>query len=282
MKPILTAVIILLILSGCRNKETDENVSIAKAKLPPPTDLKKVDIALDRPESAPVQPITDTSKKIIKSGDISFETNDLRGTRKKILTALKKLNGYVAEENETNNEGYRRELILKLRVPARNFDLLLDSVSADAGKIDSKNINVKDVTTQYLDIKTQLSNKRLLEETYRGLLKKADKIGDVLQIENKITDIRTEIDSTQGELNYLSKQAAYSSLSITFYTRQIQQITGNGLWFKFKTAITDGWRLLQDLFFGLITIWPIVILLTVLWVITKRWLIRRKLKPAQL
>lgn len=282
MKPILTAVIILLILSGCRHIESDKNVSMAKEMLPPPTDLKKADIALDRPESATLQTITDTSKKIIKAGDISFETNDLRGTRKRILIALKKMNGYVAEENETNNEGYRRELILKLRVPSRNFDLLLDSVSADAGKIDSKNINVKDVTTQYLDFKTQLSNKRLLEETYRGLLKKANKIGDVLQIESKITDIRTEIDSTQGELNYLSKQAAYSSLSITFYTRQIQQITGNGLWFKFKTAITDGWRILQDLFFGLITIWPIVILLIMLWVIAKRWLIRRKLKPAQL
>ncbi|MGZ3766248.1 MAG: DUF4349 domain-containing protein [Mucilaginibacter sp.] len=284
MKPLLAALALLFILQGCKQREPNEKLAITNMVLAPPkpSESANSDIALKSYESTTGRTLTDTSKKIIKTGDIRFETNDPRGIRLKIMRSLKKLDGYVAEESETNLDSSRGEFVLKLRVPAKNFDQLLDNVSADAGKIDSKNINVRDVTTQYIDIKMQLANKRVLENTYLGLLKKAGKIGDVLQIENKITDIRTEIDSTQGELNYLSKQAAFSSLSITFYTNQIQHITSN-VHGRFISAIIGGWGTMQDLFFSLLTLWPVLLTLAaVYYVLIKKLKKGRKFKTQQL
>jgi hypothetical protein len=283
MKPILAAIFVLFILSSCGRKnakgyEKVENITLKS--LPPPPG--NADISSAPGDNSPEKALTDTTKKIIKTGDISFEVGNLNETRKKILISLKKLNGYVAEESETNNsDDNRREFELKLRIPAKNFDLLLDSVSSDADKIDSKNISVKDVTTEYIDVETALSNKKILESTYLGLLKKTDKMSDVLQIESKLTDIRTAIDSTQGELNYLSKQVAYSSLVITFYTKQIQQDNGNGIGYKFKSAIVAGWGLLQDLFFGIISLWPVILLIVLLYILVKRWRKKRRLKIKQ-
>ena len=279
MKLILAAILALFIFSSCGRKNAKEYEKVENIEMAPPALSGNTDILLTNGNNSPEKALIDTTKKVIKIGDISFETGNLNETRKKILISLKKLNGYVAEETETNNsDNNHREFVLKLRIPAKNFDLLLDSVSSDADKIDSKDISVKDVTTQYIDAETALSNKKTLESTYLGLLKKTDKMSDVLQIESKLTDIRTAIDSTQGELNYLSKQVAYSSLVITFYTKQIQQDTGNGIGYKFKSAIIAGWGLLQDLFFGFISLWPVILLIVLLYILARRWRKQRRLK----
>jgi Domain of unknown function (DUF4349) len=229
-----------------------------------------------RPSPTKVQ---DTSKKIVKEGSIDFEADNLTATRKKILNALKKCNGYIDEDNQTINGGEgRKQFNLKIRIPAAYFDGFLDSVSSTADKIDSKNISITDVTTRYIDIKTRLANKLILEKRYLELLNKGSKISDLLEIENKLTQIRSDIESTQGQLNYLSKQVAYSSLNITFYTKQSKQVNaGEGMVYKFKTAIADGWLILQNLFFSVITIWPVLLLIAVFAVLVKRWRKRRKL-----
>jgi len=247
---------------------------------PKPADVAEANVRDN--EQSSTRPELDTSKKLIKIGEINFETLNIANTRKKILHSLASLGGYVAGENESNHRGDNQNtLALTLRIPSKSFDLLLDSISSDAEKIDSKDITIKDVTAQYIDIKTALYNKRLLEGTYQNLLKKADKISDVLQIENKLTEIRTAIDSTQGQLNYLNRQISYSTLTVNFYTRKLPQDTGYGMGYKLLSAISDGWLLLQGMFFWLIGIWPVIVGFMLLIVLLKRWFKRRRLRKNQ-
>lgn len=188
----------------------------------------------------------------------------------------------MAEEQENNElESNQKQIILTLRVPSKNFDLLLDSISGDAEKVDSKNVSVKDVTSQYMDIETSLNNQKLLENRYRELLKKSDKMSDILAIESKLTEIRTSIDSTQGTLNYLSKQVAYSSLEVTFYTKHTGPYEDDTIVYKFKSAIKNGWAILQNLSFGVITLWPVILLIVVFYILIKSWRKRRRLKREQ-
>jgi hypothetical protein len=150
-------------------------------------------------------------------------------------------------------------------------------VASAATQIDSKNISSRDVTTQFIDMSTRLQNKKLLEARYLSLLKQANRMGDILQVENKLSEIRSEIESEQGQLNYLSKQVAYSSLDITFYTRHMQAVDkGYGAGYKFKNALSQGWDTLTGWFFGLISLWPVLIVIGLLVVLFKRWRKRRK------
>lgn len=281
MRKILITGALMLVLSACNHKSDNhsDKVMAVDMMMAPPAEKNYTPLIGNEIDHKAANLDGDTSKKLVKEGEISFETSNIKNTRKKILYSLTKLGGYLAEENETNNEGDRQNaLILKLRVPSKNFDRLLDSLSLDAEKIDSKNITVKDVTGQYIDIKTALYNKQLLENRYRDLLKKANKISDVLQIENKLTEIRTAIDSTQGQLNYLNKQIAYSFLTINFYTRKLPQDTGYGVGYKLIAAIASGWGMLQDMFFGLIGLWPLILFSVILFILLKRWLKRRKVR----
>jgi hypothetical protein len=315
MKNLLVTAILLLILSSCGNKKSNTD----KVKFPPPVVMAdeevmpnppeekelevadpgqksakgdaNADIRIDEPvgnadvkqvkEYSPVgePPRIDTARKIIKDGDISFETNDITGTRKKILNSLKKLNGYVVEDKETtDNEENRKDYTLNVCIPAKSFDLLLDFVTSAADKIDSKNISITDVTTRYIDINIRLNNKKLLENRYQDLLKKATKISDLLEIENKLTEIRSDIESTQGQLNYLNRQVAYSSLAITFYTRQVIRADKPiGFGYKFKRSLDKGWMFLQNLFFRVISLWPLWLVLLAIYIAYKSWKRRNRL-----
>src|ERR1700743_1969364 len=105
--------------------------------------------------------VNDTSKKIIKNGSIEFETDNLNATHKKLIGSLKKFGGYVDEDSQTTNgDKNRKEYELKIRIPAKYFDLFIDSVSSTAYKIDTKDITITDVTTRYIDTKTRLDNKK--------------------------------------------------------------------------------------------------------------------------
>ncbi|MDT3403347.1 DUF4349 domain-containing protein [Mucilaginibacter terrae] len=240
----------------------DEAVAVDAIKMPPPVEDKTIE------------------KKIIKEGSIAFETNDLKATRKIITDSLKKHGGYVAEETETNNNGAdRKEYTLSVRIPAQNFEKFLSTVSASADRIESKNITVKDVTTEFIDVTTRLNNQKLLENRYKELLQKSTRMSDILEVENKLNEIRTNIETTQGQLNYLNKQIAYSSLNITFFTETpIKGTDGNGFGYRFKSALSESVELLQSIFFGLITSWPVVLIVIVLWFLFRRW--RRKRRVA--
>jgi hypothetical protein len=222
---------------------------------------------------------TDIEKKIIKEGDISFETGNVTETRKQLLASLKKLGGYVTEDNEyLNGDDNRKQYILNIRIPAKNFDQFLGTVSGTATRIDNKNIRITDITTQYIDVKTRLANKKALEQRYLSLLQKAGKMSDVLEIEAKLSEIRSDIESTQGQLNYMDKQVSYSSLSITFYTKQAEQVdAGNTFGYKFKHALQNGLLLIQSLFFVFISWWPVWVLMVVIVVVIRN---RRKKKSA--
>jgi hypothetical protein len=298
MKAYLIPFTLLLTFSACENKNTEQNNNkVEQVKFSPPI-VKPDNEVIEAPPSQSyavadkaegngytnnANQVRDTTKKIIKNGSIEFETANVNATRKRILHSLKKYGGYVDEDNQsTNSDANRKEYNLKLSIPAKYFDFLVDSVSASADKIDSKNISVTDVTTRYIDIKTRLDNKKILENRYLELLKRGTKISDLLEIENKLTEIRSDIESTQGQLNYLNKQVAYSSLEITFYTQHVEKTDkGTGLGYKLKTALANGWNILQSLFFGVITIWPVIIMMLVVYWLFKKWRRTRRVKKVE-
>lgn len=288
MKQFITAILLVCVFAACRNKE--EEPQVMNLALSPPheakqeavgnTDMVKFPPPVVKPDveqaATPTKPV---EKKLIREGSISFETSNILETKKAINASLVKLGGYVESESESNdNFENRKRYNLNVRVPAKNFEQFLGSVSESADKIDSKNISVRDVTANFIDVTTRLANKKKLEQRYLELLKKSDKVADLLEVENKLNEIRTDIESTQNQLNYLVKDIDYSTLDITFYTKQTIKDTGETFGYKIKSAFGDGWNILERIFFGIIELWPIWLILLVLVYAIRKWRKSRKAK----
>lgn len=205
------------------------------------------------------EPIT---KKNIKTGGISFQSEDVSADYRKITALLPSYEAYIENENQSKSD-QRISYDLTIRVPTQKFDSLVTAVSALAWRLDNKYANVQDVTERYYDLQTRIKNKQALEQRYLELLSRANELKDMLEIERQLNEVRTEIESLQGQFNYLSRQVSLSTLQLSFYevlpyTYEDTQRRGFGA--RVLSALSNGWQGLQWFVLGMLTLWPFFVM----------------------
>ncbi|MGA9638122.1 DUF4349 domain-containing protein [Flavobacterium sp.] len=264
MKPILMCFVLLFSLFGCKNAEDEgetSNFSEMKLESPPPPEPQADAIALVQPKQAKSEEATiEIQHKIVKTGNLRFETKDIESTYNQVVKNAKELGGSIQNDNSgKDNETVYRNLVV--RIPSQNFDLFIQNISKGVSYFDTKQISAEDVTAQYIDIDTRLNAKKALENRYLDLLKKANKVSEILEIEAQLSAIREEIEAKQGQLNYLKKQISLSTITIEFY-KPIAQESGatESYGTKIWNAIKSGFNSFSGFFIALISIWPFLIL----------------------
>jgi hypothetical protein len=212
---------------------------------------------LDSENGTDVNVNENIERKLIKDGRVEFETNNLSETRKIVLDATEKYNAYVSSEQEYKYSE-KINITLVLRVPAEKFDLLLQESTQGVKRFDNKEVHVMDVTEEFLDIQARLKTKKELEYRYLALLKQAKDVSDILEIEEKMGQLRSDIESIEGRMKYLQSQVRFSTLTVSFYETVPNSVSfGN----KFKYGFKNGWENLIWFFVGLINIWPFIIII---------------------
>ena len=170
---------------------------------------------------------------------------------------------------------------INIKVPAQQFDKVLAKLASIAKKVDYQNIETQDVTEEYIDIETRLSNSRKVEQSYIKLLQRAKTIEDILKIEQKLGEIRTDIESTQGRLKYLNNQVSYSTINLNVYqTLEFKFIAEKlpSFWERLKGSIISGWRGIVAFLLFLIKIWPLWLIAVAGWYGWKYFMTKRKLR----
>jgi hypothetical protein len=234
--------LIIFTISSCSQKPDSATMEMAEFDIEAsPTEQKAEEII---------------ERKLIKEGQIEFEVDDLTTIRKTIFEVVKKYNGYVSSDQEFNTPG-RKSNTLIIRVPSDNFDRLLQDATQGIERFDNKEITVKDVTEEFLDIQARLKTKKELENRFLDILKQAKSVTEILEIEKEIGQLRSEIESIEGRLKYLQNRVSFSTLTITFY-ESISTQTKFGQ--EFKNGFSNGWNNLVWFFVLLTNIWPFVLI----------------------
>ncbi len=202
-------------------------------------------------------------KKIIKDGSISIKTKDIEACKKRVVTQVKMLGGYVDTENLDNNNE-QISYYLRVRIPATRFEAMLSGLEKGNDEVKSKNIQARDVTEEYVDIESRLATKQIYLKRYKELLTKASTVRDILAIEEQIRVIQEEIDSRLGRLKYIDDQVAFSTLDINLYMSKeyvYKPKTQDNFWERLKDAFSSGWRSVVGFLLMLFTLWPFILLI---------------------
>ncbi len=215
-----------------------------------------------------------TERKLIKNGSMTLVVDNLEQTRSEVLNLIEKHGGYCANEQYSSWE-HSSAYNLTVRIPCGNFDSFVADVEAGKGKTESKSMYINDVTAEYIDLETRLDTKRSYLKRYKELLKNAKSVQEIVSIEDKIRSLEEEIDSTVGQLKYLSNQVDYSTLRLNIRHDDTNfdphhPDHGQGFWQRFSQSLSSGMRGLVDFAFFLVRIWPAwIIILLVLGVIRR-------------
>ena len=214
----------------------------------------------------------DWDKKIIKTAFLKLEVKDFKAYSDIVHKAAKQYGGYVANE-EQNQSDEKNESTISIKVPVEQFESLLNQLPSDSDKIIEKKITTEDVTGEVVDTKSRLQAKEQMRLKYLEFLKQAKNMEDVLKVQEEINNIQEEMESASGRINYLSHQSVYSTINLTFYQPLAGYNPSNdspGFFTRTSKAFKTGFDFIAEIFIGIISIWPLCLLVFVAWIFWKR------------
>lgn len=220
-------------------------------------------------------------QQIIRNGTINIEVIDALKAKLLVDEILTRHKAHAGNEQFDNNE-YNSSYHIQIRVPAESLNALVTDLEQLDGHVIYKAITSTDVTVEFIDLETRLTNKRSYLDQYRVLLKEAKTIEDILKVQEQIRILLEEIESVEGRLKYLQSQIKLSTLELTlvqkkdFVYRPDRQIN---FFERLKDAVAAGWYGFVQFGLVLIGLWPFWLVIIVLMLLIRRY--RRKKKTVQ-
>ena len=164
-------------------------------------------------------------RKIIKNGDLSIQTREFDEFLTNLNRSILSVGGYV-EASSINGNSYNKNRMrsadVTARIPADQLDAFCDQVS-ELGNVTYKNLYTRDVTLTYVDLESHVKALRTEQQTLMDLLAKAEKVEDIILIQNRLSDVLYEIESYESTLRTFDDQIAYSSVHLSI--QEVQRET---------------------------------------------------------
>lgn len=258
MKKILIAVVAALSISSCSraNRTTEPAASAEIAQ----EYLSEEIVEASSANSTPV-PSADTRKLIAKGNvEIKVKPENVDSIYDNINALIKKHNGYKSSEKQ-NEFRYS----VSASIPSASFEDFTDALNKVGGKMSDKSINVQDVTDAYTDLISEIKSKEAALEQYRVLLKRANKISEIIEIQTKIDYIQNDIDVMNGRRINIDRKVAYSvvDIDLIIVKKEMAKDDDDGtpsFGSELVDSLSDGWAIIKFLIVFLLRLWPFFII----------------------
>jgi len=167
-------------------------------------------------QSADRSTISDT-RKIIRTVDLTLETKTFDQAVSDISSGVEKLGGYIENSyvsgRSLNSADSARYASFTVRIPAASLDEYVGYIEGSY-HVTSHNTNAQDITDSYYDTEARLQSLLTQEERLLAMLEDANELQYMLQLEDKLADVRYQIESYHSTLQRYDKQVAMSTVSI--------------------------------------------------------------------
>ena len=158
------------------------------------------------------------NRKLIQTAYIDAETEDLDAVLQQLDARIAELGGYIENSNVHNGSAYSgkryRSADITVRIPAKDLDSFIDKVSGLSNIVSSRK-TVEDVTLNYVATESRVKALQTEETRLLELLAKADSLDDLLTVEARLTEVRTELEEVTSALRVLENQVDYATLHLT-------------------------------------------------------------------
>ena len=152
-------------------------------------------------------------RKIVKTGSMTLEVEDIAETMDKVADMADELNGYVVSSYKYEYErGVSGRIII--RVPSEKFEEAFERLRQLATAVPYETTTAKDVTEEYVDLEAQLGNLLATEAQYLALLEKAENVEEMLKVQKELSKVRGEIEQIEGRMKYLEQTSETSLIEV--------------------------------------------------------------------
>jgi uncharacterized protein DUF4349 len=279
---------LVLILSGCAKGFMTEDKALQEQATS--TEMQKTsDIGFsnqapsennaDRGQTIEQTSLTENNRKIIKSARVELETLEFDKTTSAIVEKTKSIGGYVESSNISGSRISEKQSFqdryasFNLRIPEKYFEQFMLDFNNIGNVINSENSGT-DITGEYFDSEARLKSLQIQEERLIEILKKAESVKDIIELERELSDVRYQIENFTGTLRKWDNMVNFATIQVSVY--EVQEIkepkpislidrVGDGFSSSIKVLI----KLVKELTVLIAILLPFVIIALVIFLIVK-------------
>ena len=183
-----------------------------------------------------------TEKKLVRTASVTLSTTDFDNGLAAIEQLVQSVGGYI-EQSSVDTSGssrYGRTAYYSLRIPSDKLDDALSSIGG-IGRVLDRSETATDMTTQYADVNGRLQTQKDKLTRLNELLKQAENVSDLLEIENTIADTQYQIDSYERALRGIDRDVDTSAVSLTLREETVAE-TAQAVELTLGERIASGFR----------------------------------------
>ena len=232
------------------------------------------------------------NRKWVITMSLTAETENLTDAMGLLAEKIQASGGYVESQSISGtavNSGRSPSAYITVRVPAAQLDSFVEDVSGMTNVVSSSRY-VEDITLSYTDTEGRVKALKTEEARLLELMEQAQTMSDLLEIEERLTEVRYQLENYTSTLRLYDNQVDYATLDLTL--REVAKFTPpekQGFWEKVTSGLADS---IVDLGQGLVDVaaWvlielPYLVLVGLLgWLtvfLTRRSIKKRRAKKAQ-
>ena len=227
----------------------------------------------------PDDSVADYTAKIIYTASVSIETTEFDKAVAALESQVQKIGGFVESSNVTGDTQYNsdgttsivnRWAYYTVRIPCEQFEAFLHETEG-FGNVISTSRDAQNVTSAYTDYEARLSSLNTQEERLLDMLSKSEDVETLIALEQRLSDVRYEIESIERSLRNYDMQIKYSTVNLDLrevevYTPTVPVRRTFGQ--KLSDSLSDGWtgfaRGVQNVILSLASALPALVLLAVI------------------
>ena len=202
------------------------------ARLSPPANISNA-LIFTRQENAglaqPDAPADSASaapdRKLIRNAELGLTVADVRTAAEQIRRITEAGRGDVDNLEISEGAGSVSGTLV-VRVPASGLVAALAEYKKLAVRTDHEQVSGRDVTREFYDNQAHMRNLRAEEEQYLTIMKQAHTVTDILQVSEKLSEVRDRIERLQAQIQVMTHDIEMSVVSITLTQESDTRVLG--------------------------------------------------------
>jgi len=165
-------------------------------------------------------PAASSMHMIIKNSDLKLLVEDTDVAIDRATQVVGDAGGYIISSRVWSQSHYDgksyKYATLSIGIPVQEFEHTLSRLRGLSIQVLDESDSGEDVTNQFVDLQSQLTNLEATRERIKSFLDSAKTVDEALRINQELSNIEAQIEQIKGQMNYLQDRSAYSTITVNF------------------------------------------------------------------
>lgn len=229
----ILSLLAILCLSACSNKSmTTAQDAASGYGAAMPAEVNALETAVSQSENSESKTadssltgetgnstVLPAGRKLIRNISMNVETDAFETLVSELQAKITQLGGYVEQSDmsgsriDYNGKPVPRLANMTIRIPVNQINSFVSEVETN-GNVTDKSESTHDVTLQYSDLESKKKSLEIEQEKLWEFLEKAESIDTVITLQQRLSEIRYQLESMESQLRLYDDQVDYSTVHL--------------------------------------------------------------------